>query len=352
MKKERKKISLKTKEISESITKKTENAKKEVYSLTQKALEDENIKKLKEEYYKTIDRADEIKEEIVTKLEQKVDKEENGKGIRILGVKIWRIMAYFAIYSFLGFCLESIYGLLTKGVIESRQSFLYGPFCGIYGLGAVIMILLLQFFKKNNYTLFFGGYIIGSLIEYFVSLFGEMILHVKWWDYSKEPFNINGRVCLFYSIAWGLLAIYLVAHINPAIDSLIDRIKKKLPKYLLPVIFDISTVFLLSDCIISGIAMNVFYSRLVYNYNLNIPNSAIYEKNYENILKNEKWSKFTENHFSDKKMLKTYPNLKMEDVDGNIIFVKDVLGDIQPYYIKLFTPNENGVHLTNVEKVD
>lgn len=51
-------------------------------------------------------------------------------------------------------------------------------------------------------------------------------------------------------------------------------------------------------------------------------------------------------------MLKTYPNLKMEDIDGNIIFVKDILKDIQPYYIKLFTPKEDGIRLTNVEKVD
>jgi uncharacterized membrane protein len=214
------------------------------------------------------------------------------------------------------------------------------------------MILLLQYFKKNNYTLFFGGYVIGSLIEYFVSLFGEMILHVKWWDYSTEPFNINGRVCLFYSLAWGILAIYLVKHVNPAIDSFIDKIKKKLPKYLLPIVFDIGTAFLLADCIISVIAMNVFYARLVYNYNLNIPNAAIYEKEYEEILSNEKWNDFTEKHFSNEKMLKTYPNLKMEDVDGNIIYIKNILNDIKPYYFKCFTPKNDGVRFTNVETVN
>ena len=251
---------------------------------------------------------------------------------------------YLVIYSFFGFCLETLYGLLTKGVIESRQSFLYGPFCGIYGLGAVIMILLLQYFKKNNYTLFFGGYLIGSAIEYFVSLFGEMILHVKWWDYSTEPFNINGRVCLFYSIAWGLLAIYLIKHIHPMIDNFIDKHRKKLPKYLLPVIVDFSFAFLVIDCIISAIAMNVFYSRLVHNYNLNIPNANYYEVAYENRKENSIWFEFTEKHFSNEKMLKTYPNLKMEDVDGNIIFVKDILKDIQPYYVKLFTPKENSIN--------
>ena len=316
-----------------------------------KILDDEQVEELKKEAKRkmaetkkaTIEKTEEIKE----KLEDEAEKQ---KSFKILGFKVWRLMAYFVIYSFLGFILETIYGILTKGVIESRQSFLYGPFCGIYGLGAVIMIVLLQYFKKNNYTIFFGGYVIGSGIEYFVSLIGEKILPVKWWDYSSEPFNIGGRVCLFYSLAWGILAIYLITHINPLIDKLIDKIKSNLPKYILPVLFDIATAFLLIDCVISGIAMNVFYARLVYNYKINIPNAEIYAKAYEEIIEKESWKKFTDKYFSDEKMLKTYPNLKMQDVDGNIIFVKDILKDIKPYYFKLYTP-KNTVKLTGVETV-
>lgn len=348
----KKKLNKRLSELSNSISEKSTTVKKELHELTTKSVDDEKIKELKDEYYKTIDKAEEIKDEIIVKLEEKSDTLENSTKMRILGVKIWRIMMYLVIYSFLGFCLETVYGLLTKGVIESRQSFLYGPFCGIYGIGAVIMVLLLQYFKKNNYTLFFGGYLIGSAIEYLVSLFGEMILHVKWWDYSTEPFNINGRICLFYSIAWGLLAIYLVKHLHPMIDNFIDKHKNKLPKYLLPVIVDVSFTFLVVDCIISAFAMNVFYSRLVHDYHLNIPNAEYYEMAYDNRKENSRWFEFTEKHFSNEKMLKTYPNLKMEDVDGNIIFVKDILKDIQPYYIKLFTPKEDGIRLTNVEKVD
>ena len=69
---------------------------------------------------------------------------------------IWRLIAYFIIYSVLGFFIETIFGLITKGVVESRKSFLYGPFCAIYGVGAVIMILSLNPFKDNNNRLFFG----------------------------------------------------------------------------------------------------------------------------------------------------------------------------------------------------
>ena len=58
------------------------------------------------------------------------------------------------------------------------------------------MIVLLQKFKKSHNLLFIGGFILGAIVEYTVSFFGEMIFHVKWWDYSNRPFNINGRICV------------------------------------------------------------------------------------------------------------------------------------------------------------
>ena len=204
--------------------------------------------------------------EMNDKVEDEIKKSDIPKSEKI---EIWRVMAYFVIYSFLGFVLETTYGLLTKGILESRKSFLYGPFCGIYGVGAIIMILAMQPFKKKKYALLFMGSIIGTITEYCVSLFGEMILHVKWWDYSNEPFNLNGRVCLIYSIAWGIIAVYLLRHLNPKVDKFINIVMEKIPKYILPVFFRILTYFLLFDCIISGMAVNVFHSRLVYDYNLN-----------------------------------------------------------------------------------
>ena len=88
---------------------------------------------------------------------------------KIFGISIWKIFAYFIIYSVLGYIVETIFGIITMGVWQSRQSFLYGPFLGIYGIGAVAIILFSQFFNKNNITLFLGGYILGSLIEYIIS---------------------------------------------------------------------------------------------------------------------------------------------------------------------------------------
>ena len=141
------------------------------------------------------------------------------KKIKILGFDLWEILFYFIIYSIAGYLIETSFALIRYGVLESRQSFLYGPFCSIYGVGAVIMVLFLQYFKKNGFTLFVGGFFIGSITEYLVSLIGELILHVKWWDYSNMPLNINGRICFYYSMFWGILAIFLMRVIQPRVKK-------------------------------------------------------------------------------------------------------------------------------------
>ncbi len=84
------------------------------------------------------------------------------KNLKIAGISIWRIFAYFIIYSVIGYLIETTYALVIYGVVESRQSFLYGPFCSIYGVGAVIMICALQKVKENGngHTLFLGGFVV------------------------------------------------------------------------------------------------------------------------------------------------------------------------------------------------
>lgn len=101
------------------------------------------------------------------------------KKVTIMGLSVWRIMAYFIIYSVVGYIIETIFGIITKGTWESRQSFLYGPFCAIYGLGAAIMIIFLHKYSKNYTRLFIGGFIVGSIVEYLVSWIGEMLLGSK-----------------------------------------------------------------------------------------------------------------------------------------------------------------------------
>lgn len=270
-------------------------------------------------------------------MEEKLEevKVRNKKQFKIFGFSMWRILAYFIIYSIIGFIIETVYGVMSKGVLESRQSFLYGPFCGIYGLGAVVMILSLQYFNQNNNRLFIGGFIVGSIIEYVMSLIGELIFHVKWWDYSDKPLNIGGRVCAYFSIFWGFLAIYLMSYLNPRIDKLIDYIKSKISLKKLKVITTVLIIFLLIDFLLTGYAIQMFTIRKVHDYNLNVANKEVIEQLYEKIYTNEKKVKFINKFFGDKKMIRTFPNLKIQDVYGNIIYFDILVGDIKPYYYKI-----------------
>lgn len=256
------------------------------------------------------------------------------KKITIMGLSVWRIMAYFVIYSVVGYIIETIFGIITKGVWESRQSFLYGPFCAIYGLGASIMIMFLRKYSKNYTRLFIGGFIVGSIVEYLVSWIGELLLGVKWWDYSDMPLNINGRICVYFSIFWGFLALYLIASFNPRIDRLINWIKSKLSVKALKALTTTVTFVLLTDCIVTGIALSFFLIRMVNDYDLNVPNKEIIVHKYEDIYKDEKLSNFIYKYWGDKKMLRTFPNLKVQDIDGNMIYMDSLLSDIQPYYYK------------------
>ena len=271
--------------------------------------------------------------------------------IKICGISIWRILAYFVVYSVAGFIIETIFGLLTKGVLESRKSFLYGPFFSIYGLGAVLMILPLQKYKKNNYTLFFAGFFIGSIIEYMVSLVGELIFHIKWWDYSDQMFNINGRICVLFSLFWGLLAIYLMLDINPRIDKFIDFVKSKIPANYMKTVIIFSILFLSFDLGITVYALQMFSVRIIHENNLNVSNKQLMDTLYEKIYVNDQKQKdFIYKFFDNEKMIKTFPNIKIEDVDGNILFFRDYVKDIKPYYYNFRTNSHLKLkYLENVE---
>lgn len=250
-------------------------------------------------------------------------------------ISIWRILAYFIIYSFIGYIIETVYAFIMYGVIESRQSFLYGPFCSIYGLGAVVMIYSLQYFGKDIHTLFIGGFLSGSLIEYIVSFLGEKLLKTQWWDYSDKFLNINGRICIIYSIFWGLLGLYLIKIANPKIDKILDTMKEEFGNINSRVIIIILIIMLFVNCIVSGIAIDCFLTRVAIENNLDIENKEQTKEKYDAIYTDEKLVSIIEKHWGDEKMVKTYPNLTIRLANGELKLVKEFFPDIKEYYLKI-----------------
>lgn len=158
--------------------------------------------------------------------------------------ELYTLFTYFIIYAFFGWILESTYkSILQKKLVNS--GFLAGPFCPIYGFGALIMYLSLKDVTNNIFILFLFGVIVLSIFEYIVGLFLEIVFKTKYWDYSKNKFNIHGRVCLKNSLYWGILGIIFMKLIHPTVLKLVGKI----PEWILFIEVCIIAAYLLTDTI-------------------------------------------------------------------------------------------------------
>ena len=245
---------------------------------------------------------------------------------------IWSIFMYLVVYSIAGFLIETTFGAITKGVIESRKSFLYGPFCAIYGIGAITMILFLKN-EKNVLKLFFGGAVIGAIVEYLMSLICERFLGVKWWDYSNAFLNVNGRTCLFYAVSWGFLAIFLIKFINPNVDRFIELFKQK--ENFFKIMTTCLIAFFCFDALLTGYAIKVFYYRVASENNLNVTNKYYAQEKYAKIEQDDNFLGFVNKYYDNEKMIKTYPNIMIEEANQNTVYVENLFDNYKAYYYRL-----------------
>ena len=131
----------------------------------------------------------------------------------------------FFIYSFLGWCVEVAFVAITARKVENR-GFLNGPVCPIYGCGMLGVLAALTPYRDNFILLFIGGFIICTAVELFGGWVLDKIFHMRWWDYTKNKFNIGGYVCLRFSIMWGLGVVAVMKLVHPPIFALVRRLPK------------------------------------------------------------------------------------------------------------------------------
>lgn len=162
------------------------------------------------------------------------------------------ILLYFLIYAFIGWLLETFYAVSTLGHFVKR-GFLFGPLCPIYGWGAIILISSLKKYKSNSLKLFFYSSIVFSIFEYIVGYALDALFCAKWWDYTNDFMNLNGRISLFFAFAWGIIAIIFINHIHPFIEKKVKKILNKIPNWLqvYSIRFAIGIVFI--DTVLSSI---------------------------------------------------------------------------------------------------
>lgn len=236
---------------------------------------------------------------------------------------IWKLIFYLIIYSFFGYILETLYALVTEGVWESRQSFIYGPFCIIYGIAGTILIFSLEKYKSKNVKLFIYGLFLGSFIEYMSSLIGEIFLHAIWWDYSNSFLNISGRTCLYFAIIWGILSVLLINYINPAINKFYYFIIKKINFKKTKAILILLAIFFIFDSGVSCLALENFLISISNNYEIKI-----------NGIKQKEENVFLSKHFSNERMILIYPNIIVLNEKKNPIYLESVLDNVKNYYYK------------------
>lgn len=126
----------------------------------------------------------------------------------------------FIIYSFLGWFMEVIWTLITDKKLVNR-GFLIGPYCPIYGVGCLLLIVFLGSFKDNIFTLFLMSIIVCSILEYFTSFIMEKLFNARWWDYSDRKLNLNGRICVDTMIPFGILGVLVVYFLNPFLSNVV-----------------------------------------------------------------------------------------------------------------------------------
>lgn len=204
------------------------------------------------------------------------------------GMNVYKILLVCIVGSFAGVVVEMLWAFASYGTIESRRGLVYGPFNLLYGAGAVFLTLALYKYRnRGRMWSFGGGFLVGSVLEYTCSWAQEALLGSRSWDYSEMPFNLNGRICLTYSIFWGVLGILWMKDLYPRMAKWILKIPNNIGKVLTCAL----AVFLAFDVVVSCVAVGRWSQRLE-----GVPASGAF------------WERVDE-RFPDERMERIYANM-------------------------------------------
>lgn len=154
--------------------------------------------------------------------------------LEILGVDLYHILAWLFLYSIMGWIWESSYVSIKEKRLVNR-GFVTGPVCTIYGVGAVSVYLILRPLEGKPLLLYFGGVFVATILEYVTAVIMEKMFHTSWWDYSNKKFNLQGRICLGSSVAWGFFTLLMFEILQPFVGMLVGLVSEKQGKAILTV---------------------------------------------------------------------------------------------------------------------
>lgn len=224
----------------------------------------------------------------------------------------------FIIYSVTGWIIEVIATYPDTKCFVNR-GFLIGPYCPIYGNCAIAMILLLHN-VTNPILLFILSIIICSAGEYVTSYVMEKLFHARWWDYTKNKFNLNGRICLTNSLAFGVLGFLLIKFVNPFVVGLITKLS---PTMMNMLFYTILILFLID---------NVISFKVIFK----IKNMSVKYVHLDNTKEiTEKVKKILSDNVLAKRVFKAFPNIRFKfNLKEKMKVLKDKAVSIKNNYKK------------------
>lgn len=224
---------------------------------------------------------------VVTRTEKK--REAKAEGVFAAGCGFYKLVMLFIVGAFLGDITETIFCRITAGYWMSRSSVVWGPFSIVWGLAiAAATALLYRYRNRSDGFLFFAGTFLGGAYEYLCSVFTEIVFGTVFWDYSKIPFNLGGRINLLYCFFWGIAAVIWLKILYPFISGWIEKIPMRIGKILTWVLL----IFMIMNMAVSALALARMDARAS-----GIP--------AENVL--EEW---LDSSYNDDVMNRIYPNAK------------------------------------------
>lgn len=195
----------------------------------------------------------------------------------------------FIVSCYIGYFVETIWCLIKNGYIESRKSLVLGHLSIAYGMGAVLLTLILVRFQNASWgKIFLIAFVTGTATEYICSLGQEICFGSVAWDYSNVPLNINGRVCLLYSLFWGVLGVFWAKVMIPFMSKIFLSVSLPHEK----IIIIAFVCFFIFDCALSASAAIRMNSR------------------QQGAAPANRVEEFLDVHFPDEKMQSIYSNSK------------------------------------------
>ena len=222
-------------------------------------------------------------------LAEKAERDEMSSTVFAYGCGFSKSVWLFLIGAFLGDIVETIICRITGGVWMSRSSVVWGPFSIVWGLAiALVTALLYKYKDKGDRFLFLTGTLLGGAYEYFCSVFTELVFGKVFWDYSKIPFNLGGRINLLYCFFWGIAAVVWFKILFPPVEKWIEKIPAVAGKILTWILLG----FMVCNILVSCVAL------------------VRYDERGNGVQATNVVQKWVDVHYDDAKMKKIYPNAK------------------------------------------